>query len=74
MDLTESSDDLEGVVNKYFAPFRLVGVMPCGSDANMSASVIATKGMLGSMIVACGAYVSGDGGILQGFSSSSYKL
>lgn len=66
-------DNLFHAVKEYFKPFQLCKHLPSGSDANMNALVIATRGYLGRVIIPCGSYVSGDSGVLQGYSSSTFS-
>ena len=52
----------------------LIKITPCGSDANLYAVNAATMGNNEGCLMAAGSYVSGDGGPLQVWSTSSFSI
>ena len=53
---------------------RLQKITPNGSDANLFAINATTSGNNEGILVACGSYVSGDGGPLQAWSTLSFTM
>ena len=70
----KSPRTLDLCVKACFPGFELNKLTMNGSDANINALLVATCGDYSTFLVGCGSYVSGDGGILQGFSSSCVDI
>ena len=65
---------LQRAVNYIFKPFQFYREFPSGSDAIQTALVTTTNGFLDRAVMPCGSYVSGDGSVLQGYSTSFYNV